>query len=451
MEITKKQLLAAFLGVALSVSGAGAREYPAKEADDDAIPELDCVIEPSEIVDVGSAVPGVVESILADRGDLVKKGAVLAELESSVEQATLDLAKARAQLNAAIELRQENAAFGYLTQKRNQSLLQKSAISMQDMDQLKTETRIAELQVRQEKDNKRIAGLEYRRARSVLQRRTIRSPVDGVVMDRFKSVGEYVEDEPALRVAQLDPLHVEVIVPVDYMGRVTRGMQAQVTTVAPGADTHLATVERVDLVADAASGTYGVRLSLSNTKYEISAGLRCRLVFLPPGGKDSANMAGKMNTSATVEKGNGTEPRESPGSSRQPGSTDSVAASEAPVTASTDQRGASYTLGPFADEALARQLSERLEDSSDALVLREESVHVHKDYLVLAAPQPDRSATRRLVARLDKADITDRFLIARGNNKGRVSLGVYRTLRSAVKWKKMLAAKGFKVEIVPRR
>ncbi|MCP4288488.1 MAG: efflux RND transporter periplasmic adaptor subunit, partial [Gammaproteobacteria bacterium] len=425
MEITKKQLLAAFLVVALSVSGAGAKEYPAKEADDDAIPELDCVIEPSEIVDVGSAVPGVVESILADRGDLVKKGAVLAELESSVEQATLDLAKARAQLNAAIELRQENAAFGYLTQKRNQSLLQKSAISMQDMDQLKTETRIAELQVRQEKDNKRIAGLEYRRARSVLQRRTIRSPVDGVVMDRFKSVGEYVEDEPALRVAQLDPLHVEVIVPVDYMGRVTRGMQAQVTTVAPGADTHLATVERVDLVADAASGTYGVRLSLSNPKYEISAGLRCRLVFLPPEGKDSANMAGKMNTTATVEKGNGTEPGESLGSSRQPDPTASVAASEAPVRASTDQPGASYTLGPFADEALARQLSERLEDSSDALVLRKESVHVHKDYLVLAAPQPDRSATRRLVARLDKADITDRFLIARGINKGRVSLGVY--------------------------
>ena len=51
------------------------------------------------------------------------------------------------------------------------------------MDTLKTETRMAELQVRQEKDNKRIAGLEYRRARAVVQRRTILSPVDGVVTE----------------------------------------------------------------------------------------------------------------------------------------------------------------------------------------------------------------------------------------------------------------------------
>ncbi|MGD8908750.1 MAG: hypothetical protein PVI92_05330, partial [Chromatiales bacterium] len=163
-------------------------------------PELDCVIEPSEIVDVGSAVPGLVESIRVDRSDMVKQGMVLANLQSSVERATLDLAKVRAQFNTAIELRQENAAFGYLTQKRNQALLHKAAISMQDMDQLMTETRIAELQVKQEKENKRIAALEFLRAQALLDQRTIHSPVDGVVMERFKSVGEYVENEPLLRV-----------------------------------------------------------------------------------------------------------------------------------------------------------------------------------------------------------------------------------------------------------
>ncbi|PCJ11782.1 MAG: efflux transporter periplasmic adaptor subunit [Gammaproteobacteria bacterium] len=245
------------------------------------IPALDCVIEPSQIVDVGSAVPGVVDAILADRSDLVKKGAIIAQIESSVERAALKQAKMRAGLETAIQLRQETAEFGRLTQSRNQTLLKKLAISVQDMDQLKTETRIAELQVRQEKENKRLAELDLLRAESVLEQRTIRSPVDGVVMERYKYAGEYVSDEPVLRIAQLDPLHVEVIVPVTYMGRVKTGMQAQVASSAPGSDAYIATVIRVDRVADAASGTYGVRLSLSNPDYSVPAGMRCELSFLP--------------------------------------------------------------------------------------------------------------------------------------------------------------------------
>ena len=244
------------------------------------IPSLDCVIEPSDVVDVGSAVPGVVASIHTYRSELVGKGNIIAKIESSVEQAAVRQAKLRAELNTAIKLREETARFGHLTQKRNQKLLKKSAISVQDMDQLKSETRIAELQLKQEKDNQRIAHLEYLRAKSVLDLRTIRSPVDGVVMEQFKSVGEYVDNEPLMRVAQLDPLHIEVIVPVKYMGWVKPGMQAQVTSAFSGENAYSATVKRVDPVADAASGTYGVRLSLPNPDYFIPAGMRCRLRFM---------------------------------------------------------------------------------------------------------------------------------------------------------------------------
>lgn len=245
------------------------------------IPELDCVIEPSEIVDVGVALPGVVRSILADRSDPIKKGDVLVKMDDGVELAAAELAKARSKLNTAINLRKETAAFGDLTQKRNQELFKKSAISIQEMDQLKTETRIAKLQVQQEKDNKRIAQLQYRRARAVLNQRTIRSPFDGVVMDRFKASGEYVDDEPLLRVAKLNPLHVEVIIPVVHLGKVKPGMKAEVSSLFSGIEDYVATVERVDTVADTASGTYGVRLSLENPDYKIPAGLRCQLSFLP--------------------------------------------------------------------------------------------------------------------------------------------------------------------------
>jgi RND family efflux transporter MFP subunit len=273
--------LISILFATLLVGSAEAEDKPLEGDGAHTIPELDCVIEPSEIVDVGSAVPGLIEVIYAYRSDLVQQGEVIAKLESSVERANFVLSKARAELTTSIELRQESAAFEGRTQERNQVLFQKSSLSAYDMDRLKTETRIAQLQVRQEKDNKRIAELEYRRARATLQKRTIHSPVEGVVMERFKAVGEYVDEDPILRVAQLDPLHVEVIVPVEYLGRITPGMRAEVTPVVSSQGMHIATVTRVDRVADAASGTFGVRLSLSNPDYTIPGGLRCRLGFLP--------------------------------------------------------------------------------------------------------------------------------------------------------------------------
>ena len=41
------------------------------------------------------------------------------------------------------------------------------------------------------------------------------------------AVGEYVEDVPLLRVAQLDPLHLEVIVPIEHLGQAIPAMQTQ--------------------------------------------------------------------------------------------------------------------------------------------------------------------------------------------------------------------------------
>ncbi len=432
------QILSSLFLIALLLTPAGASENAIDESRQDPIPELDCVIEPSEIVDVGSAVPGVVESILADRSDMVKKGAVLAELESSVEQATLDLAKARAQLNTSIELRQESAALGHLTQQRNQSLLTKKAISIQDMDQLKTETRIAELQVKHEQDNKLIAGLEYQRAQAILHRRVIRSPVNGVVVDRFKSVGEYVEDESVLRLAQLDPLFVEVIVPVEYLGQVKPGMQAEVTAMVPGFTTRMATVERVDRVVDAASGTYGVRLNLANPDYQIPAGLRCSLGFLPMSQQQSSDeLAEESDVSETEIKSHATE----------------SVSDHASIASVGDQPASCYSIGPLTDQKLIRQLTATLELESSDVTIRDKTINLGNRYLVLAITGTEQNSVPNLQTRMQAAGITDRFVMLQGDHKGRLSVGFYRKLKTAKKRQQRLAVKGIETEVltIPRK
>ncbi len=246
------------------------------------LPSMDCIVQPSEVVELGTSVSGILEQLNADRNAFVSEGEVVARLESSVEQATLELATARADLETTLQLRKENAAFGKRTQKRNQKLFKDSTISAYDMDRVKTETYIAQLQAKQEEDNQRIARLEAARAHEALEQRTLRSPINGVIMERYKSIGEYIEAEPVFKIAQLNPLHVELIVPIDHFGSISRGMQAEIhPEVAPdGLDRQIATVVSVDRVADAASGTFSVQLSLPNAGYRIPSGVRCHLEFL---------------------------------------------------------------------------------------------------------------------------------------------------------------------------
>lgn len=250
---------------------------------DSELPAMDCIVEPSEIVELGSGVAGIIASLAVERNDFVEADAVVATLDARVERASLELATARAELNTSLKLRRENAAFGRRTQQRNEELFQESSISEQDMDRVKTETYIAQLQAKQEEDNKLIAKLEAVRAGEALEQRTIRSPIAGVVMERYKAVGEYLEAEPVYKIARLDPLSVELIIPVAHLGTIKRGMQAELQLEVSGKseEQHVATVKSVDKVADAASGTFGVKLSLPNSGYRIPGGVRCSLEFLP--------------------------------------------------------------------------------------------------------------------------------------------------------------------------
>lgn len=248
-------------------------------AEREILPNLDCVVEPSEVVMLGSAVPGQLAHTSFDKTDFVSAGDVMARLESSVERASLALAEEVARHATGVELRRASAAFGERTRDRNARLVKTSSISNQAMDQVNTETEIAKLQVRQEIENKRLADLRVARERAALERRSIISPIHGTVVERFKSAGEYVDSEPVYEIAQLDPLHVEVIVPLEHLGKVESGMLGEVTLFAPGFEnsTLNAVVRRIDAVSDAASATYGVRLELDNPDMTIPSGVRCQV------------------------------------------------------------------------------------------------------------------------------------------------------------------------------
>ena len=129
-----------------------------------------------------------------------------------------------------------------------------------------------------------------------------------MITEKYKSVGEYVEAEPVYRIANLDPLHVELIVPTEHLGSIERGMKAQVRLQLDShADqSYVAVVRSVDRVADAASGTFGVLLVMPNSGLRIPSGVRCNLSFDTnadtPVLTDSTDTADSVTRSASIDE-----------------------------------------------------------------------------------------------------------------------------------------------------
>jgi RND family efflux transporter MFP subunit len=268
--------LLAMTTLATSLPGLAAEPPPADPA-----LEFDCVVTPQLVVDLSSAVPGRLQRVLVGRGDAVQAGQVLAELEASVEAAGLAIARARAERDAEVRLRRASLEFEERRGERTETLFKQRVVSSHAREEVERDRELSGWQLRDAQEKQELAALEVDRAEALLRLRTIESPVTGVVVQRLKSAGEYVEEQAIVRIAQLDPLRVEAILPMDLYGVVRKGMVAEVTPESVSTVARKARVAVVDQVGDAASGTFGVALDMPNADRALPAGLKCRVRFDP--------------------------------------------------------------------------------------------------------------------------------------------------------------------------
>jgi len=254
---------------------------PASRAD---LGDADCIIEPHVVVELSTSVEGVIEEITVNRGDVVEKDQVLVTLESGVEKATVELARLRAKEDVEILLGKARVEFGERAKARSDELYSRKSLSQHSKDEADYEASLAKLELREARQSRKRAELELKRAIAVLDRRSIRSPIDGVVIERVASPGEAVtEDEHMLRLAQVDPLNVELIVPAAKFGELRKGMHLHVHTDMPGTEVYRAEVVIVDPVIDASSETFGARALLPNPDRRIPAGVACTAEIVPDG------------------------------------------------------------------------------------------------------------------------------------------------------------------------
>ena len=245
--------------------------------------EYDCMIEARQTVEIRSTVEAVIESVKVTRGSYVAKGQVIVTLESGPERAALALAQGRAETQGDIKVSEARVGITRKKWQRAEELFKQNFISANARDESEADFKLASEELQRAKETQLLARLEAQRSAEVLALRTIRSPVNGVVVEVMRKAGEFgaiTFKDPIMKLAEIDPLHVEAILPASMYGKVKRGQRAVVVPEAAIGGRYEIPVSIVDPVIDAASGTLGVRLELPNRKGAIPAGVRCRVQFL---------------------------------------------------------------------------------------------------------------------------------------------------------------------------
>jgi RND family efflux transporter MFP subunit len=207
--------------------------------------------EPYRLITVSAGEAGVIGEVLVKEGDRVKQGQVLARLDTAVLAAELEIARAEARLAAT-------------RRARVAELSQQTRVTPEESEKAATEVTIKEAQVR--------------KIEAMIEARTMRSPVDGVVTEikRDPSESVSVSSPHVLTVVQIDKLAANLFLPPARTATLKVGDRLDLTLLDTGA-TVSATVDFVSPITDAASGTVRVKFTIENAGGQLRSGARCTL------------------------------------------------------------------------------------------------------------------------------------------------------------------------------
>lgn len=230
-------------------------------------------IEPVDTVTVGTQVSGIIKYLYVDFNSKVKKGELLAELDKSLLQATLD------QFKGALQNANSQLVFAKNNFNRQDLLFKTDAISKADYDSALNTLDAA-------KANVQSAAAQVRSAEKNLSYADIYSPIDGVVLNRNVSIGQTVAasfSTPTLFIIAKDITKMEVEANVDEadIGDIKSGNRASFTVDAFINDQFGGTVTEVRLHPTVSANvvTYTTIINAPNDDMKLKPGMTANIVI----------------------------------------------------------------------------------------------------------------------------------------------------------------------------
>ncbi len=207
--------------------------------------------EPYKTITVSSSESGVISQMLVEEGAQVKKGQVLARLDTAQHEAELEIAKSN-------------------------TALQKSKVAK--LEEIVRSQRIAQEELERARTDLKVREAEVRKIEAVIENRIMRSPVDGIVSEIKRDPSEAVSlaSPHVLTVVQIDRLLVNLFLSPARAARMKAGDKSNLS-LGDNAQPAVGIVEFVSPVTDAASGTVRVKFVLDNTKADFRSGTTAKL------------------------------------------------------------------------------------------------------------------------------------------------------------------------------
>ena len=199
-----------------------------------------------------------IKDIEVEEGDKVKQGDVLAHLLNDREQ---------------------------LEVKRCENLIKRAEFEYKGMKTLADEKLATEDSEVEKETDLEAAKLEYQLAATALDEKTIKSPLSGIVVKRYKEPGESVDRmEKLFDIVNIDQVYIQFYLEPGLIEKLAVKDKIPIHFPAfnEGAQQYEASVAFIDPRIDAASGLFRVKLLLDNPNHDIKAGMRGQADFSRP-------------------------------------------------------------------------------------------------------------------------------------------------------------------------
>lgn len=244
-------------------------------------------LEATNTVVVGTQVSGVIEKLYVDFNSLVKKGQLIAELDKSTLQSSLETSEA--------DLEKAKAEYEYHKSglERSKSMFDKEMLANSEYDLAVYNFKISSAGVKSARAN-------LQRARLNLSYASIYSPIDGVVLNRAVEVGQTVAasmSTPELYTItnNLSTMQVEADVDEADIGVLVNGQRAEFTVDAFSDLTFSGKVSEIRLQPNESSNviTYTVIVTVENPEFKLKPGMTASITAYVEEAEDILIVPGK--------------------------------------------------------------------------------------------------------------------------------------------------------------
>jgi len=218
-------------------------------------------------VDLASEIPGILKEVPVKPGDLIRKGQVVAVLDTELLEAEL---KTKAALKAQSEAQLHLAAWQYQAQRKVQRV---GGISLKDLEE-------AEAKYLEKKAEVARYAAEMAQIRLQIKKATITSPIIAIVGARNRNLGErvHIESEKGIvTLMQVEEVYAEAEVNEQDLARLRVGLDATVVPDAFPRSTLRGRIDRIDPVLKPESRSAIAKIRVANPELALKPGMFSRI------------------------------------------------------------------------------------------------------------------------------------------------------------------------------